>query len=255
LLRGKELDEAERWLVQAAKSPDLGRVLLKKEVKELVTTSRRAVQRLTWYKATVAVLVVIALLVAFYAEQNKREAVAQKTDADEKKTEAENARGRAEAYLVQVKELSNQLGVGGEEGRQQQSLDAGVQIKQLETLVRGRQSIVIRYFHDPSDETRVLDALRAVGYNVRPQPKVVKVSTNAIWWGEGIKIDDIQFIAYTLIQNGFGIQYIGRSENRRNQIQIGGRAESLKLSMWTVKKVRALRALPVDNEATSLLAN
>ena len=93
------------------------------------------------------------------------------------------------------------------------------------------------------------DSLREVGYTVTTRPAVGVTATNAVWWGEGIELKDLQFIAYTLIQRGFDIRYLGRSERFNGQIQIGGRPESVKSSAWTPAKVRRLTRLPIDNEA------
>jgi len=112
-------------------------------------------------------------------------------------------------------------------------------------MIGGRHCI--KYFYKIADGTKVADSLNAAGYLVITSERQGSAPTNAIWWGSGIELKDVQFIAYTLINKGFQIRYIGQ-HSRPGEIQIGGRPNSLIDPAWTVEKVRALTQLPPDNE-------
>jgi hypothetical protein len=263
LLRGKELTEAEQWLIQAEKSDPLRPILLRKEVKELVAASRRARRRIRDFKIGLATAFVLVLAFASYAyiqqveaqmhadfaEAQRRLAESEKAIAEEERKESEKQAKLAAERLYKINDLEYQVDSGDLESKKQQISDAGVEIEQMRKLLSDRQAIRIRYFFKSTDKTNVEATLQSIGYKVTSQTRVGSAPTNAIWWGEGIKLEDVQFIAYTLIQNGLKIRYIGRI-GRAGEIQIGGRPQSLGNPSWSVEKVRALTRLPVNNNRT-----
>lgn len=272
LLRGKELLEAEQWLAKAktdsvsrqrlpkqemrteAGANVLRSVLLRPEVEELVATSRRATRN---YQIMLAVIISLFLLLAAsalavwnqrrMAVEATKQAVSAAVTANQQKIEAEAQKEIAEKRLDEINDLKLRLGISDQKSNERQIADAGVEIRRLHDVVKGRQSIQIRYFYKPSDGTKVSDSLKVVGYRVLPQSRVGSEPTNAIWWGSGIGLEDVKFIAYTLIQNGFEIRYIGRQERFTNEISIGGRPLSRKDPIWTVERVRSLAGLPVGD--------
>ncbi len=261
LLRGKELDEAEGWLRQAETSKDLRPILLAKEVKEMVTASRNARNQGFRQKVALAVAILLILSVAVYgyvqqsrAARAAEIALSKVHEAEQAKDEAEKQKDRAEQqkYLAEIrsKELQNleNVLVDNPDYKRQQANNAGLETAKLRELIHDPQSITVRYFVKPGDEKNVTTTLEAIGYHVDAQPGRANNPTNAIWWGDGISLEDVKLIAYTLIRNGYVIRYIGKSDTFTKQIQIGGQVAARLGSAWSVEEVNTLTALPVDNE-------
>ena len=252
MLRGKELKDAEQWLGQAESSNKLRPILLRKEVRDLVGASRRASSLLRVLKTALATAFVLLLvfvtyvfiqnnrvrLLALYAELRSNEAEAQAKLASDQQEKAEAHARLAESRLGEIHALKRQLGIEDSDDKNQEINNAGIEIQKMREVSRA-QSIHIAYFHKARDKTNVKATLDSVGYRVSAEQQRGNAPTNAIWWGEGIALEDVQFIAYTLIQNKCEIRYIGKMTTA-GRIQIGGRPQSVTDPFWTVDKVRAL---------------
>ena len=168
----------------------------------------------------------------------------QRAIADQQKYEADRQRGEALSQTNKVKEqvgkiqwLQDQLGSKSD-----------AEIKKLQEWAQRRQSIRITYYFKPEDGDKVVKALQSQGFRVNAQESQVALPTNAVWWGEGIELKDVQAIAYTLIQNGIAIRYVGKSERQPGRIQIGGDDTVLEDPLWTVERVKSLKSLPEKNQ-------
>jgi len=255
LLRGMELEEGEAMLKKAelslgTSSPIYNATQLPMEkITKFIRDSRKARRRVKvlWTWLVVAFLLILAF--AYYAYHSRNQVMIEAAKTEEQRVAAADAQtALAEARLGEIHALKRQLGIEDSDDQHQQSDNAGIEIEKLRELVKDREAISIRYFKYSDDVTNVEATLEAVGYQVTTVAPRGKTPTNAIWWGNGIDLQDVQFIVYTLIKNGIEIRYIGKSEKQDEIIQIGGRPQSIRSPFWTVERVRSLNALPVDNE-------
>ncbi|HKQ91305.1 MAG TPA: hypothetical protein VJZ77_11500 [Blastocatellia bacterium] len=266
LLRGKELRKAEEWF--AAKSSQGSP---KGELKEFVAASRQESRRKKRLQAMLAIVLPALVGVSVIAGRKWREAVTsgQIVNAERKIVDAERDAVRKEAQKQKdvenaalklisnleadalqreirrkpkVVEILQQFDMVDEN----QVADAASKAESLNRQIL--KSVNIYYFPKEGDRTKFVDALKTTGYQVATRPRQGNAPTNAIWWSVGVSLDDLKFIAYTLISNRNRIQYIGRSERSNNTIQIGGRPQSLDQPFWTIKQVDDMKELPVNNE-------
>ena len=251
LLRGRELREGEEWLKLAEGSEELRPILLRPEVKELVSHSAKTYRAMRILKLASLVLVIGLLIITGWAlyqnsranrEADRASALADQARlaANEAARQSDEARNRAEEIKKQVSKiqwLQDQLGSKSD-----------AEIQKLQAWAQRRQSIRITYYFKPEDGDKVVKALQSQGFKVTAQESQVALPTNAIWWGEGIELKDVQAIAYTLIQNGIAIRLIGKSQRQPGRIQIGGDDTVLEAPPWTTETVKSLKTLPENNE-------
>ena len=90
-----------------------------------------------------------------------------------------------------------------------------------------RTDLVVRYYPHPPDEGRV-EVLGEYGYYLHERPvddSNADYKSNSIFFGDKIKSEDIQIIAYLLIKNGVAISQIKPSRYhdgwKANSIEIG----------------------------------
>lgn len=95
---------------------------------------------------------------------------------------------------------------------------------------RRRKNITIQYFPKNLDKevniNIVVPSLQEFGFRVERKRAIVTwVSTNAIWFGSDLKIDDVKLVAYTLIGAGVKIKIISPFKSSKGRkaslIQIG----------------------------------
>lgn len=251
LLRGRELREAEGWLKLAEGSEELRPTLLRREVRELVTHSARTYRAARLLKLGLVVLFVGLLLITAWALYQTVRANREADEAERQRTEAERQRGEADrqrsAAQSRTEEIRQQ--VGKIQWLQDQlGSRSDAEIRKVQEWAQRRQSIRITYYFKPEDGDKVVKALQTQGFRVTAQESQVSIPTNAVWWGEGIELRDVQAIAYTLIQNGIYIRHIGRSQRQPGRIQIGGDETVLEATPWTLEAVKSLKSLPENNE-------
>jgi energy-coupling factor transporter ATP-binding protein EcfA2 len=260
LLRGRELREAEGWLKLADTSEELRPLLLRPEVKELVSYSGKSDRALRVMKLGLLVMVVGLLVITGWAvlERARANSQAERADsqakeADLKTREAEQARSNVLELLADSEkkktEITNQL-VTIDKLRELLGSGKAAKVEELDEILQSRRSIPINYYFRAEDGKTIVGELQNRGFTVTISKSNEPTQTNAIWWGEGIKLKDLQLLASTLIKKGIHIRYIGKSVNNPGlrQIQIGTDNQSVELPEWTEKKVRSLKKLPEDNE-------
>jgi conflict system STAND superfamily ATPase len=260
LLRGRELSEAEGWVKLAEDSEELRPILLRPEVQELVTHSGKTYRALRLLKLGLVVLVVGMIIVTGWsvressranrgesaAREEKEKAEKEKENAKQLQTAADIEKAEAQAQTKKVTELFGQIKLLQE----QFGTKSEAELQKIQESAQKRQALPVIYYFRTEDGNTVLKALQSQGYTGTTNESTKAVPTNAIWWGEGIELSDVQRIAETLVKNKVEIRYIGKSVNnpRVTQIQIGGNEESLEEPVWTVQMVRSLRKLPEKNE-------
>ena len=101
-----------------------------------------------------------------------------------------------------------------------------------------RHDIVVRYYVKPKDGKKVF-ALRKYGFYIhqRPSDKVFSQSeTNTLYYGDEVRNEDIQLVAYILMNEGVMLKQIVRSslhdDWKSNSIEIG--TDSLVSSLPTL---------------------
>jgi hypothetical protein len=71
------------------------------------------------------------------------------------------------------------------------------------------------------------------------------LTTNAVWSGEPVGLEQAKFVALTLVRAGVGIRYIGRVEGRsknENVIEVGSSAEHQKDPVLSVDQIEQLQS-------------
>ncbi len=108
-----------------------------------------------------------------------------------------------------------------------------------------REAITIQYFPKDVDQKKVEDALQELGFTLEKKlPLVRDVPTNAIWFGEKVKLDDVKLVAYTLTRAGVqirGIEHFRASSGPKALlIQVGASRFIENDPVFTVEGIRAL---------------
>ncbi|MBC6481788.1 MAG: hypothetical protein GDA56_32530 [Hormoscilla sp. GM7CHS1pb] len=107
-----------------------------------------------------------------------------------------------------------------------------------------RENITVQYFPKNVDRRIVEDALRELNFNYITGESELSISTNAIWFGNDVPIEDVKLVAYTLIRAGVEIKAIrpfpSTSSNRdRLIIQVGSDAEYQSREPLSVDEIQA----------------
>jgi hypothetical protein len=181
-----------------------------------------------WLKSVVAAQVllgVVAIGVSVYASVRIRPLFQEKAQltrdiANEKQqfdqTHAQLEKERAELNNTREQLSALQLQVNN----QKSALQA---VKAL----RAGSRTVIQYFYRDKDRDQVEAALGKLGFYIeKGSSKVSQVPTNAIWFGRGVKIDDVKLVAFALMQNGVQLKSIRPFDKRSTNyskplIQVG----------------------------------
>ncbi len=111
---------------------------------------------------------------------------------------------------------------------------------------RLRTDMVIRYYKHPVDG-RGIYKLRGLKYYIHERNVndsiLSKMPSNALFYGDNIKDEDIKIVAYTLMENGIPIKSIEPSEYgrdwKKNSIEIGSDSSLLDAKALTLGQVRA----------------
>ncbi len=105
-----------------------------------------------------------------------------------------------------------------------------------------RRSVTVQYFPKDVDVEIVQKALTELGFKLKlGKTRLPKIPTNAIFFGDGINIDDAKLVAYTLIRAGVTIKLIQpfhNSKGRSNVIQVGSARDAVKDKPLTIDEIR-----------------
>jgi len=107
-----------------------------------------------------------------------------------------------------------------------------------------RGKMTIEYFLKNVDQARVLSAIQDLGFKVKPVPPIGITSTNAIWFGSRVDIEDVKLVAYALIHAGVSIREIKpflKSEGRERVIQIGGLPRAADKPPLTIEQIKEIK--------------
>ena len=123
--------------------------------------------------------------------------------------------------------------------------------KLLPQLQTGASGITVQYFYKDEDREVVRKTLQLPGYHVIESPAKLSQPTDAIWAGEKVSIDDVRYVALTLLRAGIGIKairYFRDASNPRKQrlIQVGSDASLASRAPLTVEQVNEMTSLGRD---------
>jgi len=116
-------------------------------------------------------------------------------------------------------------------------------IPELKQNSENKELITVQYFPKDVDPQIIEKTLQKLGFKLETgKPKITEVSTNSIWFGEKVKVEDVRLIAYTMIRAGVQIKAIrpfrNLSEKNSLLIQIGSDAQIQDFQPLTVEKIR-----------------
>jgi len=107
-----------------------------------------------------------------------------------------------------------------------------------------RSDVVIRYYTKPKDKDKVY-SLRKYGFYIHERKTDSVFSdftSNALYYGDDIRNEDIQLIAYALIQSGVDLKMIVPSKLhddwKANSVEIGADSLALKLPSLQISDLR-----------------
>jgi hypothetical protein len=113
-----------------------------------------------------------------------------------------------------------------------------------------RKEAKVQYF-SKDIKPEALAALRQFGFlleDKKPQSDIA--TSNPIWFGKHVSLDDVRLVAYVLFKSKFKIDFIKpfpRSSGDDNLIQIGALGKSTSNSSWTLEQIAGIkRYMDVD---------
>lgn len=211
LLRGRDIEAAERWLEE---NPDEQT----DDVKELIAASRAFRRRQQRNTAIAATLLAAVLGTAgFLVVQSRR-------DAEQAKIAAVSATSGVE---VTVKSA-----VAADRGYRASAARG-------DTIQR---NVEVWYFpkaYDPDIDT----ALRAAGFNVEPRPSRNAIPTNAILYGDSVGAGTLRLLAFALLRTGVplkGMCPLSNQGGRERLVQVLGVSDRDAEPTVTVDQVAAI---------------
>lgn len=123
--------------------------------------------------------------------------------------------------------------------------------KLLPQLQADAAGITVQYFYKDEDRQVVRKTLQVPGYRVIESPGKLSQPTDAIWAGDKVGIDDVRYVALTLLRAGIGIKsirYFRDASNPRKErlIQVGSDAALASRAPLSVEQVNAMSSLQRD---------
>lgn len=104
-----------------------------------------------------------------------------------------------------------------------------------------REDVVIRYYRHKKDEDKVF-SLKELGYYIHEKEatETAGLGSNVIYYGEGVNIEDIQIVAYSLLEAGIPIKAISQTQFtwKVNSIEIGTDTLLLEVANLTEQEIK-----------------
>ena len=141
-------------------------------------------------------------------------------------------------------EGGEQLSTGSFEEKLRQRVDS---IRSILGEGRRRTDVILRYYpHLPDGE--IVYSLSDLGFYLHERPTdttLLKVPTNALYYGDNVPLADIQLVAYELIKRGVNIRLIKMSQFhdnwKANSIEIGTETDAEALAVLSLEDIWRLR--------------
>lgn len=107
-----------------------------------------------------------------------------------------------------------------------------------------REDVVIRYYRHDQDEDKVY-SLKELGYYIHEKEAIetTGLGSNVMYYGDDVKLEDIQIVAYSLLSKGLPIKSIEptRFSWKSNAIEIGTNPDLLEAPNLTNEDVRQFK--------------
>ena len=109
---------------------------------------------------------------------------------------------------------------------------------------KNRTDLIIRYYKKDNDDNKIY-GLRKLGFYIHERPSDSALSdynSNALYYGDSVNIEDIQIIAYTLINSGLDLKMISPSRYhdtwKAHSLEIGTDTSFLKKKNLKLSDIR-----------------
>lgn len=111
---------------------------------------------------------------------------------------------------------------------------------------KARTDVVLRYYRHPPDGTSAY-ALEKLGFYIHERPVApehVRYQSNAVYFGDSVRVEDIQIVSYTLLNEGLPIKVIKPSKFagswKARSIEIGTDTTLLQQPTLSLSEIRNL---------------
>jgi hypothetical protein len=115
---------------------------------------------------------------------------------------------------------------------------------------QGRKKIRIVYYPKDVDVPTVVSALQETGFNVTTHPPINNESSNVVWAGNDVSLDDAKFVALTLMRAGVTLQGVFRLRDgngeRADLVEIGRHPNITERAALTVAEIDSMKDIPSD---------
>ena len=122
-----------------------------------------------------------------------------------------------------------------------ESVQADQQLKSLAATMSETTNTKIKYYVKEVDNRLVIDALASKGMSVdKGKANLEDDKTNAIWFGDEVSLDEVKYVALTLIRAGVDIRTIKpySTEGKKiNIIEIGSDRQRKNNPIYSVTKI------------------
>ena len=124
------------------------------------------------------------------------------------------------------------------------------------------EKLTVEYFPKDFDGAVVKQALQEGGFEFKPGKPKNNLPTNSMWVGDSVSVDNIKFVALTLVRAGVQLRSIRRfrdgSKQKAYRIEIGADPAMADAPVLTVEQIQSLTELPprdlTPNGASSVSA-
>jgi hypothetical protein len=110
------------------------------------------------------------------------------------------------------------------------------------------KGLVVQYYPKDFDGEVVRQALSAGGFKFKAGKSKNSLATNAMWVGDSVSVDNIKFVALTLIRAGVQLRSIRRFKDgggeKSNLIEVGADPATTEEPVVTVERIQGLTQLP-----------
>jgi hypothetical protein len=129
----------------------------------------------------------------------------------------------------------------------------------VNTRRKAAEKLTVEYFPKDFDGTAVKQALQEGGFEFKPGKPKNNLPTNSMWVGDSVSVDNIKFVALTLVRAGVQLRSIRRfrngSKEKANLIEIGADPAMAEASVLAVEQIQSLTELPPRDLTSSDLSN
>jgi hypothetical protein len=218
-------------------------ILIAKEKRQ--KASDKAKGRMIGLTAGILLVIVLAISVFTVRKNSLASSIHETVDKKEKQRliDSLTATKTKESEADRINKITSSLDiVGMSENPTKTQLAADSTLKSLIANSEIASDMLINFYKKSRDQAEVFSSLAVIGYSNIKDIRSKNLSiTNAIYFGESIKLNDIKIVALALIRGGFKIKVIKPSPNNYLQIMYNRFEEDL--PAFTVKQIVAAQTI------------